>query len=79
MTKQFEVPRLHKYEDWVDQQIADTVHEIVTEFYEVDGFDELTEEQVDSINQWVEVNDPFFLGPRFREMIDNWYYENEEQ
>ena len=79
MTKQFEVPRLHKYEDWVDQQIADTVHEIVTEFYEVDSFDELTEEQVDSINQWVEENDPFFLGPRFREMIDNWYYENEAE
>ena len=78
MTTKFEVARLGKYEDWIDQQISETVREIVTEFYSVDDPSELSREQIDSINEWVEEHDPFFLGPRFREMIDDWYYENEE-
>lgn len=76
MDKPFDVPRLHKYEDWVDQQIADTVYELVTEFYNIEDTNQLTEEQLKSISEWVDREDPYFLGPRFREMIDDWYYEN---
>jgi hypothetical protein len=78
MSKPFEVPRLDKYEDWVDQQICDTVYEIITEFYGVEDPNELTLEQINSIEEWAEKNDPFYLGPRFREVIDDWKYENEE-
>lgn len=77
MAKQFEVPRLDKYEDWVDQQICDTVYELITEFYGVEDPNELTLEQITSIEEWTGKNDPFYLGPRFREIIDDWKYENE--
>lgn len=76
MTKQFEVVRLHKYEEWIDQQICDTVYELITDFYGVDDPNTLSEEQINSIKDWVEENDPMYLGPRFNEVIDDWYYEN---
>ena len=79
MSKAFEVPRLGKYEDWVDQQISDTVYELITEFYGVEDPNELTEEQIQSVQQWCEQHDPFYLGPRFREVVDDWYYTNAEE
>ena len=78
MNKPFEVARLGKYEDWIDQQICDTVYEIITEFYGVDDPNELTAEQINDVQQWCEEHDPHYLGPRFREVIDDWYYENGE-
>ena len=79
MAKQFEVARLGKYEDWIDQQICDTVYEIITEFYSVDDPNELTVEQINDVQQWCEEHDPHYLGPRFREVIDDWHYENGEE
>jgi len=76
MTKKFEVVRLHKYEDWIDQQIADTVYELINDFYGVDDPNDLTAEQINSISEWVEQHDSFYLGPRFRLVIDDWNYEN---
>ena len=79
MSKPFEVNRLGKYEDWVDQQISDTVYELITEFYGVDDPNELSEEQIQSVQQWCEQNDPFYLGPRFREVVEDWYYTNSDE
>lgn len=75
----FEIPRLHKIEENIWYQIDEMVYQSVTDFYGVEMTEELTEEQVDSIQEYVNSFDenvgglyPMFVSS-LQNVIDQWH------
>lgn len=52
--KNLELPRLYKTEEYFDIQICDTVNEIVSEYYGIDDYEELSEETLNELYSVIE-------------------------
>jgi len=50
--KPFNWPRSHKFDEWVEQQMIESVYEYILEFYNIKDINELTQEQIDDIEKW---------------------------
>ena len=50
----FEWPRIHKWEDNILREIDESVQEYVFEFYGVEEIEELTEEQIEELRDFIE-------------------------
>jgi hypothetical protein len=48
----FEWPKIYKVEEQIEQQSVDWVYEYVCEFYDVEDIEELTEEQINEIDNY---------------------------
>lgn len=51
----FDVPRIFKWEENIRNQLRDEVEEYVMEYYGVSGTEDLTEEQVDQIQEFIDL------------------------
>lgn len=50
----FEWPRIHKWEENIEREITDSVHEYVCEFYGVEDTNDLNEDQIRELDQFRE-------------------------
>jgi Mn-dependent DtxR family transcriptional regulator len=77
----FEWPRIHKWEERVEQEVSDSVFEYVCEHYGVDEIDELTPIQLKEIEDFRdELNEYSVFQIGFSNLIgyvENIHWENE--
>lgn len=74
----FDMPRIHKLEEWVEREMTESVRDYVQEWFQVEDVIHLTEKQVTEIENFVmTLSDysPVQLG--YFNIIDEWKEENE--
>lgn len=74
----FDMPRIHKLEEWVEREMTESVRDYVQEWFQVEDVIHLTEKQVTEIENFVmTLSDysPVQLG--YFNIIDEWKDENE--
>lgn len=75
----FEIPRLHKMEENIWYQIDEMVYESVVNFYGVEVSEDLTKEQIDAIQVYVDEFDENLGGvynmfvSSLQNVIDQWH------
>ena len=77
----FEWPRIHKWEERIEQEVSDSVFEYVCEHYDVGEIDELTPIQLKEIEDFRdELNEYSCMQIGFSNLIgyvENIHWENE--
>ncbi len=78
MSEEYDFPRMHKSEDWIEQQISDLVHDQVFEFF---GHDEITEFTVEEIKELENFRDGYdgLLSIGYSNLINWWESETWER
>jgi hypothetical protein len=81
MSEEFEVKKLHKWADNIESILSDWASEEIEVFYGVDDILELTGEQIQEVENWVDLEtgtgyDYVLIG--FRNLISFWEGENQE-
>ena len=74
----FDMPRIHKLEEWVEREMTESVRDYVQEWFQVEDVIHLTEKQITEIENFVmTLSDysPIQLG--YFNIIDEWKAENE--
>jgi NADH dehydrogenase FAD-containing subunit len=74
----FDMPRIHKLEEWVEREMTESVRDYVQEWFQVEDVIHLTEKQVTEVENFVmTLSDysPVQLG--YFNIIDEWKEENE--
>ncbi|MDG0992841.1 MAG: hypothetical protein P8O15_09940 [Luminiphilus sp.] len=70
---QFDVPRLHKYEDQLERDSYENAILIIQQFYDIDDINTLTEEQKVDVQHFVtDMNEYSLMCFGFREVLNNW-------
>jgi len=75
----FEWPRIHKWEENIENQVTDAVYEYVLEFYGVSEVGELTEEQINEVSGFrddISEYSPMQIG--FSNLVTHWDSETWE-
>ena len=75
--EKFEMRKPHKAEEYYENQIIEQVYEVITEFYGVDEITEITQEQINDIEEWREewLSEYSVLQVGFSSFMNQW--ENE--
>lgn len=72
----FEWNRIHKWEENIEHEVTDAVYEYVCEYYEVDDFLELTEEQIEEVSAFrEEISEYSPMQWGFSNLVNNWESE----
>lgn len=77
----FDVPKIHKWAENIENTLTEWAHEQIQEHYGIDEMEELTEEQIGEIQEFVDnAEDTWYdwvcIG--FRNVISWWENENYE-
>lgn len=75
----FEWPRIHKWDENIENQVTDAVYEYVFEFYGVNEIGELTEEQINEVSGFrdeISEYSPMQIG--FSNLVTHWDSETWE-
>lgn len=75
----FEWPRIHKWDENIENQVTDAVYEYVFEFYGVSEVGELTEEQINEVAAFrdeISEYSPMQIG--FSNIVNHWDSETWE-
>jgi hypothetical protein len=71
--KEFEWNRIHKWEDNIEQTVTEWVTEYITDYYEIDEIEDLSAEQVESIEAFRdELNEFSVMQIGFSNVINWW-------
>ena len=57
----FEWHKIHKFEDSFEREIKESVTEYVLEYYEVESIEDLTQENVAEITEYIEAMNPYSI------------------
>ena len=78
MQEEYDFPRIHKSEDWIEQQLSDLVHEQIFEFIE---HEEITDFTPDEIRQLEDFLDGYqgLLSIGYSNLINWWESETWEE
>lgn len=79
MSEPFDYPRIHKWDELLCNQIADEATELVCDHYGVDEVTDLTEQQIEEIQTFIDNNEEWYsyLMSGFRSVINWWESEND--
>ena len=71
---EFECPRMYKWEENIRNQLRDDVEGYVMEYYRVASTDDLTEEQIDQIQQFIDLPENQFsmVCDALTDIVDWW-------
>jgi len=74
----FEWFKMYKHEENIERDVTDRVYEYVCEFYSVESIIDLTEEQIDEIERFMEdnVNEYNVMSVGFSNLLHDWDSEN---
>jgi hypothetical protein len=82
MSDVFKIHKASKMLDYIENQLTEWAHDLVTQHFEVETVEELTREQIDEVvaeyydlDEW---NAKYTLGMGFRNIINTWENENDE-
>ena len=80
MTQKFDVPKIHKWADNIENILTEWSIETVQEHFGVDDTDQLTPEQINEVRDYVDESDDKWynwvtLG--FRNVVNSWDIEND--
>jgi hypothetical protein len=78
MSEEYDFPRMHKSEDWIEQQISDLVHEQVFEFFGHDEITDFTEEEIKELENFRDGYDGL-LSIGYSNLINWWESETGEE
>jgi hypothetical protein len=71
--KEFEWNRIHKWEDNIEHTVTEWVTEYIIDYYEIDGIEDLTAEQIESIEAYRdELNEFSVMQIGFSNVINWW-------
>ena len=81
MSEQEFYVKLHKWADNIDNTLTEWASQSVEEYFDVEHIEQLTEEQVGQLRNWVELNsetgyDHILIG--FTNIINHWEAEKYE-
>ena len=71
----FDVPKMYKFEDHIEDQATDYAINVVEDFYGVEDFNDLTQEQIEEIRIFAEYDDRNFYtntAMGLRNVISMW-------
>jgi hypothetical protein len=80
MTQKFDVPKIHKWADNIENQLTEWAVETVEEHFGVDDTDTLTEEQINEVREYVDESDDTWYSwvtIGFRNIVNSWDNNNE--
>ena len=70
MTKEFNWPRIHKYEENFERNIIDSVYEYIFQYYGIEEIEQLTKEQISQIEEFKsELNEYSVLQIGFSDLL----------
>jgi len=74
----FEWGNIYRYEEEIDNRIAEEANEYVREYYDVDDTDKLTEDQINELREFVDTlgNENFLMTRGVQNIIDWWETDN---
>ena len=78
MKEEYDFPRIHKSEDWIEQQISDLVQEQIFEFF---GHEEITDFTAEEIRQLEDFREGYvgLLTIGYSNLINWWECETLEE
>lgn len=76
----FEWPRIHKWEENIEREVTDAVYQYVLEHFGVDSVEELTEEQMNAMDdfRYEQLSEYSLMQIGFSNLYGEWEMLNEE-
>lgn len=74
----FEIHKLHKFEDWLEQECTEYAVERILEHFGVDAVEELTKDQIMQVVDYSEEIDNSWVSLGLRNAVNTWESENDE-
>ena len=78
MKEKYDFPRIHKSEDWIEQQISDLIHEQIFEFFEHEEITDFTAEEIEQLEDFRDEYDGL-LSIGYSNLINWWESEKWEE
>lgn len=72
----FDVPKIHKWAENAERILTEWAEDEIREFYSIDDMEELTEDQINEIREFVEESWYDWVCIGFRNVINWWENEN---
>ena len=75
----FDMPRSHKLEEWVEREVTEAVFDHVCDWFQIESVDQLTETQLAEVNKFrfEKLNEYSPIQWGFSNLENEWEMENE--
>lgn len=74
----FDMPRIHKLEEWIEREITEAVYDHVCDWFQVEYVEQLTPKQLADVNEFrfrLNEHSPVQIG--FSNLENEWEMQNE--